>query len=245
MEKTNQKIVEISKNNIYINEETPLEISFFEDKSKIENYKCIICKKIPKPKKAVYLLCCTKLVCKLCLTKWIYDYNKCPNCSKDLIIENKIETINENYPELYNKINSMIVICQSKCGWKGELKDYENHLETEKITLYPCKYKFIGCEYCSIKENVIKHENENNKLHFQLSLDCLHKLTEPNNKKSVLKFKENEICSVIIHPHPLKYTHSYDWRCSSIISQKKCYSDSPSFPASVGRFRWYIYIYIY
>ena len=122
------------------------DIEFVEQPPKAVQIECPVCLQILRePYQAP---CCGYSFCKLCIEKVKADNMPCPTCKE------------ENFVTFYDKrlqrsLSELHVYCSHKqegCEWKGELGQFNNHLNLSPQPdkrLEGCGYSEIECIYCS------------------------------------------------------------------------------------------------
>ena len=108
-------------------DDTYLDPDYLEESSKtnIEDYICCICDSIPNPETALEEENCGHLFCQNCLNNWLKKSKNCPFC-KETISKRSIKDKNKI---VYRHLINLIIICpETDCNWKGNLKEFDEHL---------------------------------------------------------------------------------------------------------------------
>ena len=103
---------------------------------------CSICNYILREPHAVS--CCQQTFCKTCILTLKDSKKKCPGCHKKEFEFTLCEDLNK-------VLGQFEVHCSNKCGWKGPLKDHDNHMNLnppDDKRLEGCGKVKVKCIYC-------------------------------------------------------------------------------------------------
>lgn len=215
----------ITKQPIKLENGQGYDLEWFEDPKKAEDYQCIICQLIPDIDTCIEMDCCKNIFCKKCIREWIIqDLNKsCPTCRT--IIDNNVIYLKEikiSNPNKHKNLMNLRVRCPYGCLWKGTFATFENHIKECQLKLIECQYKKFGCTFIGTKNEVIFHEQYNDKLHLNYA-NAFYEENSSGLNYNKVKFDVDEKCKVTIHPHPLKFQNTVSgWTCDGDIAGCDC-----------------------
>ena len=105
---------------------------------------------------------------------------------------------------------------ESGCTWEGNLSDVENHQSKMcEFKIVPCKFQSIGCNYMNSRKKLKHHEEKEDKIHLQLAMLAILKLTERSQillsgKSKVVKmpgFLRHKTNQMPFHSFPFHTSH--------------------------------------
>lgn len=218
-----------------------LDPNIFVVQNLLENLTCTICNLIPNPSIAIEEPDCGHLFCPKCIFKWKAQHQTCPFCRSNNISKNLRDVRFQN-KFLYNYMNSLILKCPYKCPWSGKWEDLNKHLNSCENYETPCKYFYLGCTYRGKGEQKKYHENNQDSLHFKLSIKFIedNKLgPEKNGKEKYQLFYKYKAS---VHQHFLTFLgteRDNGWSCDGRNSFGGCKSGFVGFGQTKGvkRFR--------
>ena len=132
------------------------------------------------------LSCCGKKACRFCITRVRQAEQPCPLC-RTLEFATMIDR------EVERQVLSLKVYCDNKqdgCGWTGELRQQESHLNTCFFANIPCKYE-CGCFYPRLK--MLLHESDECELRPEIVLTKKIKNLERQHQQQINDLKIQRI----------------------------------------------------
>jgi len=96
------------------------------------------------------------------------------------------------------------------------MSEVENHQSKMcEFRMVPCKFQSIGCNYVNLKKKIQHHEDKEDKVHLQLAMLAILKLTErsqilPSGTSMIVKmpeFMNHKTTQLPFHSHPFYTSH--------------------------------------
>ena len=158
------------------------------DVSLQQDFQCSICHLIPSTPAKVS--CCGNIFCYACITNHQSIQSECPLC-RESTFEVMIDKLQKR------KIQALHVHCvnvEKGCEWTGELREMQQHLQSER-----CRYQLTTCKKCD-KELMYKE------LSHHMDNVCVQRVVDCDYDNAGCNFKTTQ-ASMSKHIHEEVATH--------------------------------------
>ena len=180
--------------------------------------------------------CCGKIYCLNCFTelkqrsKWVF---RCANCREE-------DPTAFSDRKTAGQINALRVTCTMRdggCDWRGALREMSAHLRRCQYSETNCPFSLLGCSARPLRKDLELHEEENMKLHLNLTMKKVEELEGGALKdcKSLEKKLTKDVAetkkSLVSHKRESKqhlerqlenYKHETDERLRSLKDEVAC-----------------------
>ncbi|XP_020892266.1 TNF receptor-associated factor 6 isoform X1 [Exaiptasia diaphana] len=167
---------------------------------------------------------CGHRFCKDCLDAALERKPKCPLDNESLSSQQIFEDVATE-----RQILSLEMKCPNHCDWQGELRYVQTHDEKCPLTIVPCSYVSIGCNFKGPRRSLSDHYKNNLVEHHDITTQQLLTLQDENIelKKQVLELKasstesisdlkkqvlELKASSIALIPKDYNSRNSYTWK---------------------------------
>ncbi|XP_028512614.1 TNF receptor-associated factor 6 [Exaiptasia diaphana] len=168
-----------------------------------EDYICSIC--YLTMRKPVQTRCGHRF-CKDCLDAALKRQPKCPLDKESLTSQQIFEDVATE-----RQILSLKIKCPNDCDWQGEMRDLKDHVEKCLLTIVPCSYISIGCNFKGPRRSLSDHYKNNLADHLTITTQQLLTL-----RGEVLELKAS---SIALMTKDDQSHYSYTWKINDFSKQ--------------------------